>query len=58
MYSVLHTITTARSGSYIETPETYNYPKCGLINIRNADNECFKHCTTYHQTKNKKHMMI
>jgi hypothetical protein len=38
MYSVLHTLNTSRSGSYIKTPEKYDYPKCGLINIRNEDN--------------------
>jgi hypothetical protein len=55
MYSRLHTINTPRSGSYIKTPEKYDYPKCGLINIINEDDECFKHCTAYHQTKQEKH---
>ena len=54
MYISLKTTTTARTGSYIKTPET-NYPKCGLINIENEDGECFKHCTTYHQTKQEHH---
>ena len=49
MYITLCTEKTSRTGSYIKTPETYNYPKCGLINIKNEDDECFKHCTTYHQ---------
>ena len=48
---------TARGGSYIKTPEKYNNPKCGLINIKNEDDECFKHCLTYHQSKQEK-MMI
>jgi hypothetical protein len=55
MYSILHTINTRRAGSYIKTPEKYDYPKCGLINIKNEDDECFKHCTSYHQTKQEKH---
>jgi hypothetical protein len=55
MYSILHTINTPRAGSYIKTPEKYDFPKCGLINIRNEDNECFKHCTAYHQTKQENH---
>ena len=39
------------AGSYIKTPETYTDPKCGLINIKNEDDDCFKHCTSYHQPK-------
>ena len=34
-YSILHTLKVQRVGSYIKTPEQYNYPKHGLINIRN-----------------------
>ena len=49
LYGVLHTINVSRSGSYIKTPEKYS--KRGLINIKNDDNECFKHCLAYHQSK-------
>jgi hypothetical protein len=57
IYSVLHTIKTPRAGSNIKTPDKYNYPKCGLINISNEDNECFRHCTAYHQTKREQIMI-
>ena len=35
-------IKPVRGSSYIPTPETYSNAKCGLINIRNEDQECFK----------------
>ena len=44
-----------RGSSYIPTPEKFSHAKCGLINIRNDDNECFKWCMIYHQTKKEKH---
>ena len=31
--------------------QKHSYSKCGLINIRNGDNDCFKHCLKYHQSK-------
>ena len=31
-----------RGSSYIPTHEKYSNPKCGLINIRNEDQECFE----------------
>ena len=38
------------------TPAPYNNAKCGLINIKNeSDDECFKWCVKYHQTKQEKH---
>ena len=44
-----------RAGSYIPTPERYSNPKCGLTNIRNNDQECFRWCMKYHHiTKRKK----
>jgi hypothetical protein len=46
-----------RASSYIPTPEKYASPKCGLINIKNEDQQCFKWCMKYHQTKKEK-MMI
>ena len=45
----------ARGASYIPTPSIYNYPKNGLINIRNDDQCCFKWCMKYHRTEKKKH---
>jgi hypothetical protein len=33
-----------RASSYIPTPERYSNPKCGLINIHNTDQECFRWC--------------
>ena len=40
--------------SYIPTPEKYSNPKCGLKNIQNDDQECFKWCMKYHQTDKSK----
>ena len=39
-----------RAASYIPTPERYKNAKCGLINIQNPDQECFKWNALYHQT--------
>ena len=44
-----------RVGSYIPTPEKYNNSRCGFIQIQNDDNECFKWCMKYHQTKKETH---
>ena len=46
-------INSVRGSSYIPTPEKYSNPKCGLINIKNEDNECFRWCMKYHQSKMK-----
>ena len=48
-------IRVARGASYIPTPSPYNNSKCGLINIRNEDQECFKWCMKYHQSPMDKH---
>lgn len=48
-------IKPVRGSSYIPTPEKYSNAKCGLINIRNEDQECFKWCMKYHQTEKNKH---
>ena len=47
-----------RGSSYIPTHEKYSNPKCGLINIRNEDQECFEWCMKYHQSKKKHHYDI
>ena len=39
-----------RGSSYIPTPLRFSNSRCGLINIKNDDNECFKWCMKYHQT--------
>ena len=53
----IETFTTnvARGSSYIPTPVPFNNAKCGLINIKNNDLECFRWCLRYHQTKQGKH---
>ena len=50
-YIVAEGLTTKphRASSYIPTPEKYSNPKCGLINIQNTDQECFRWCMKYHQ---------
>ena len=45
-----------RASSYIEVPAKFKNSQCGLINIKNPeDNECFKWCMLYHLTKRAKH---
>ena len=44
----------ARGSSYIPTPAPYNNAKCGLVNIQNEDEMCFKWCMKYHQTPQAK----
>ena len=39
-----------RAASYIVTPEKLRNAKCGIINLRNPDNECLKWCMRYHQS--------
>ena len=43
-----------RASSYIQTPPKFSNAKSGLINIRNEDNECFKWCMLYHQSRKDK----
>ena len=43
-----------RGSSFIPTPEKYSNPKCGLVNIKNDDQECFKWCMLYHQSDKQK----
>jgi len=49
-----YTVKPVRGSSYIPTPEKFAHSKCGLVNINNEDNECFKWCMKYHQTKKDK----
>jgi hypothetical protein len=48
-------IKPSRGSSYIPTPAPYNNAKCGLINIKNADDKCFSYCMKYHQTGKGNH---
>ena len=36
-------------------PEKFANSRCGLVNIKNEDQECFKWCMKYHQTKKEMH---
>ena len=45
-----YTIKPPRAASYIPTPEPYNNPKWGLVNIQNKDDKCFEWCLKYHQS--------
>ena len=53
LFAVTHTLKAARGSSYLPTPERWKHPKCGLINIQNHDQECFKWCMLYHQSEQK-----
>jgi hypothetical protein len=48
-------INAIRGSSYIPTPDKFKNAKCGLINIQNDDQECFKWCMKYHQSTKDKH---
>ena len=43
------------ASKYIPSPAELQNAKCGLINIRNDDNLCFKWCMLYHQSKKEHH---
>lgn len=47
----IYTTRKERGSSYMPTPEKYSNSFCGLINIKNYDNECFKWCMKYHQSE-------
>ena len=53
-YINLDKIRAARGSSWIPTPERYSDPKCGLINITNEDQECFRWCMKCHQSSQQK----
>ena len=55
LFIEVYKIKDARGSSYIPTPAKYSNSFCGLVNIRNEDNECFKWCMRYHQSEKKKH---
>ena len=37
----------------METPVKFQNLKCGLVNIQNEDDECFRWCMLYHQSQKK-----
>ena len=52
---VIYQTRKSRGSSYIPTPSPYNSPKCGLINIKNEDDDkCFYWCMKYHSSKQEK----
>ncbi len=53
LFGIAHTLKAARGSSYIMTPAKWRHPKCGLINIHNDDQECFRWCMLYHQSNRK-----
>ena len=53
LFAITHTLKAARGSSYIITPTKWRHPKCGLINIQNHDQECFRWCMLYHQSEQK-----
>ena len=55
MFMIMYSQKAARGSSYIPTPIKFKNSKCGLINIQNDDNQCFKYCLLYHQSKQVKH---
>jgi hypothetical protein len=55
LFAHTHTLKVQRGASYLPTPPKYINPKCGLINLRNTDQECFKYCMHYHQSPQTKH---
>ena len=49
---VLYQTKKSRGSSYIPTPPPYNNSRCGLINIKNEDDDkCFYWCMKYHSSK-------
>jgi hypothetical protein len=55
LYIKVYKIKPPRGSSYIPTPAPYNTSRSGLINIQNDDEECFKWCMKYHQSRQEKH---
>jgi hypothetical protein len=51
-----YSVNPIRGSSWIPTPEKFANSRCGLVNIKNEDNDCFKWCMKYHQAKKKRMM--
>ena len=54
MEVINYAVRKERGSSYIPTPARYTNSRCGLMNIRNDDEQCFKWCMLYHQSDQKK----
>jgi hypothetical protein len=54
LFAHTHTLKVQRGASYLPIPPKYANTKCGLINPRNTDQECFKYCMRYHQSPQTK----
>jgi hypothetical protein len=55
LFAHTYTLKTKKGSSYIPTPARFAASKCGLINIRNEDQFCFRWCMLYHQSEQSKH---
>jgi hypothetical protein len=55
LFAQTYTLKTKKGSSYIPTPARFAASKCGLINIRNEDQFCFRWCMLYHQSEQSKH---
>jgi hypothetical protein len=55
LFAHTHTLKVQRGASYLPNPTKYANSKCGLINPRNTNQECFKYCMRYHQSPQTKH---
>lgn len=49
-----YAVRPTRGSSWMPIPRNFTNPKCGLVNIKNEDNGCFKWCMKY-QTKKQTH---
>jgi hypothetical protein len=50
-----YTVKPLRAGSWMPIPEKFSNSRCGLVNIKNEDQEYFKWCMKHHQTKREMH---
>jgi len=57
VFVIFYKTNPVRGSSYIPTPEKYSNAKCGLINIQNDDQFCFRWCMKYHQSLKGKNDM-
>ena len=49
-----YVVKPVRGSSWIPTPATYSNSRCGLINVKDDDQECFRWCMKYHQSSQQK----
>jgi hypothetical protein len=55
LFAHTHTLKVQRGASYLPRSPKYANTKCGLINARTTDQECFNYCMRYHQSPQTKH---